>query len=972
MKSKAPNSKSRVLRLTAWAVSGLIGALVISSALIFWRLSTGPIRLDMLTPSIQKAVASLPGEFNVQLDGIELFWDRQDKEVQLRATNVSLADHNGVRIAAAPAVNISISIAALMSRVVALSAIELSGVSIHLIRNEDGSLQLGKKTAQTQSTDVKPGETGGFQDLTEVISDTFTVLESEADQQHPLSYLKTIKLEGDFTAQDRKLNMDWRASDINFTFQKQQNGVAGKLSLSIDDPVALAGLGLEISLLARGNSVTVNVEAGIKHLKIDDLGSIWPTGLVPGVRNWLTENIRVGSVDDVNMSLNMTLPVGDVSAVSLTKLEGQFAYSDLSIFYLRPMPPATGVTGSGTFDRHGFDLLVTSGTVNGVAIKSGKVLITGLDAKDVALDVKTDLAGPVADVLAAVSQPPLNLDKVIGFDSADTGGQMTAKFHIALPLKSGLKPEEIDYQVDATLTQVSVQNILGGYSVGKGSIKIHDSFNRKHITGSMEFAGIPITLDVEGMRAGNGVLETKVKASASAITATDFSRLGYPVDDFLTGSFSAELEAIPGPGGVVDASIVADLTKSGLSIPEFRWNKPAGVEGKAAASIRISENGRVKIADIKIDAGTLSARGEADFDPATAEFTLDLGSAGIANTLLNEVSVSRDREHGTQIRVAGGHLDLEAFIAHDASQPDSPSDVIGSEVSALLIDDDSAPGGLRIDVDKLDKVFFKQDRYLENVRIELKADGAGWQSIHVRGHDPLAKEYHSTAHVKNSASQLASGEFEFRYGPTGKKNYQLSIEVENLGSLLSTVLDSNEIAGGYLAIIGTSSAALLQAPITASLSLDQFTVVHAPLLAQILSVGFLKQLLNTMNTKGLPIETFFGDLTFFDKKLSTSLMRAHGGLIGLSLEGSHDFDRGILDLKGRVIPLWRISRAISKIPLLDEIAVGDDGKGIMALTYTVTGTVNKPVVTEKDSSFTTPLELHILFGLAEPERKKIF
>ena len=73
-----------------------------------------------------------------------------------------------------------------------------------------------------------------------------------------------------------------------------------------------------------------------------------------------------------------------------------------------------------------------------------------------------------------------------------------------------------------------------------------------------------------------------------------------------------------------------------------------------------------------------------------------------------------------------------------------------------------------------------------------------------------------------------------------------------------------------------------------------------------------------------------------------------------------------------MIPLWRISSAISKIPLLDEIAVGDDGKGIMALTYTVTGTVNKPVVTDKDSSFVTPLELHILFGLAEPERKKIF
>jgi hypothetical protein len=952
-------------------VLGLIGVLVISSALLYWRLSYGPIQLDMLTPSIQKAVAGLPGGFEVQLDGIELFWDRQDNEFQFRATNVALADHNGVSIATAPAVSISISVAALMSRVVALSTIELSGVSVHLIRNEDGSLQLGKKVTHASSTEVKPDETGDFRDLTEFTTHIFTMLELQPDLQYPLSYLKTIKLEGDLTAEDRKLAIDWRSSDIDFTFRKQKNGVAGNLSLSIDDPAVLAGLGLKISLLARGKSVTLDVETGIKHLKIDDLGTIWPAGLVPGTRSWLTENIKLGTVDDVNMSLKMTLPIDDVSALSLTKLEGKVAYSDLSVFFLRPMPPATGVTGSGTFDQHGFDLVVDSGTVNGVAIKSGKVLITGLDVKDAALDVKTHLAGPVADALAIVSLPPLNLDKVIGFGSADTGGQMTAEFDIALPLKSGLGPEEIDYLLDATLTHASVQKILGDYSMEKGSIQIHDSFNRKHITGSMELAGVPITLEVEGVRDGNGVLKTKIKARAAQITASDFSRLGYPVDDYLAGSFSAELDAIPGPGRVIDASIITDLTESGLAIPVFRWSKPAGVEGKAAASIRIEENGMVKIADIKIDAGTLSASGEADFHPGTPEFTIDLDSAGFANTLLNDVSVSRDQDHGTQIRVAGGHLDLAPFIAHDASQTDSRSDAIGSEVSALLNDDDSASGGLKINVVKLDKVFFRQDRYLENVSIELKADGAGWQSIHASGHNPFTTEYHSAAHSKNSATRLASGEFEFRYGPSDKKNYQLSIEVENLGSWLSTTLDNNEIAGGYLTVKGTSTAALLQAPITASLSMGQFAVINAPLLAQVFSIASLRHLLNAMNTKGLPMDVISGDLTLSDKVLSTQLMAAHGGSLGFIIEGSHDFTQGILDLKGRVIPLYRISHALSKIPVLDQIVVGDDGKGIIALDFAIKGSTSKPAVSVNEGEHLALGELHILFGLAEPELKKL-
>ena len=955
-----PKPKNRILKLLVRVVLGLIGALVISSALLLWRLSTGPIQLDMLTPSIQKTVAGLPGSFDVQLEGIELFWDRQEKEVQLRATNVTLADDNGVSIAAAPAVNISISVAALMSRVVALSAIELRGVSVHLIRNEDGSLQLGKKTAQSHSALVKPGETSGFRELTELTTHVFTVLESEPDPQYPLSYLKAIKLEGGLSAEDRKLAMAWRSSDIDFTFQKQKNGVAGKLSLSIDAPATLAGLGLKISLLARGESVTVDVETGIKHLKIDDLGAIWPAGLIPGTRSWLTENIKVGTVDDVNLSLNMTLPIGDVSALSLTKLEGTLAYSDLSVFFFRPLPPATGVTGSGTFNRHGFDLAVEGGTVNGVAIKSGKVLITGLDDKDAALDVKTELAGPIADALAIISLPPLNLDKVIGFGSADAGGQMTAGFDIALPLKSGLGPEEIDYLLDATLTQASVQNILGDYSVEKGSIKIHDDFNRKHITGSMEFAGVPITLDVEGTRTGTGPLKMKIKASAAHITAADFSRLGYPVDDYFTGSFSAELDAIPGPGGVIEASIVADLTENELAIPKFRWSKPAAVEGKAAATIRIADNGLVKIADIRIDAGTLSASGEADFDPGAAEFDIELHSAGLANTLLNDVGVSRDQEHGMQIRVAGGHLDLEPFLAHDASV------WFRKEEKG-----NSSPGALQIDVVKLDKVFFNKDRYMENVSFGLKADGDGWQSIHASGHDPSAVKYHAAAHAKKGTKRLPAGEFEFRFGPPEKENYPLSIEVENLGSLLFTTLDNNEIAGGYLTINGTSTAALLQAPINASLNMGQFTLINAPLLAQVLSFASLSHLLNTMKTKGLAMNVASGDLTLSDKVLSTELLLAHGGSLGFIIEGSHDFTQEILDLKGRVIPLYRISHVLSKIPVLDHIVVGDDGKGIIALDFAIKGSTSKPVVSVKTDKLLRLEELHILFGLAEPELEKL-
>jgi len=1081
-----------VLKNTLRVLLVLVGLLVISVALLLWRLSSSPIQLDRLTPSIQQAVSSLPGGFGIQLEGIDLFWDRQEKDVQMRATNVVLIDQSGVRIVATPGVNISISATALMSRVLALSAIELKGVSIHLVRNEDGSLQLGTKIAKAKPGAPKPDEVREFHDLTEVIAHVFAVLESPPDPQSPLSYLKTIDLEGEFTAEDRKLGMVFRASEINFSFQGQDRGISGDLSLSIAGPEALSGIGLEVSLLAHGKDVTANlkvsdvkssrlaglapaleilkgvdlvlngtvsgamtlpetinsleldvsagagsislerffpkplqvrafemkgkadpaskrfelsglnlslgkddssgpdllvsgvaqsvdggikvdVETNIKHLEVNNLDIYWPEGLVSGARNWLTENLKAGAVDNASLSLSITLPTRKDGAVSLSKLQGKLVYSGLSVFFFRPLPPATDVGGSGTFDQHGFDLAIEGGTVEGIAIKTGRVQITGLDAEEVALDVKTNLDGGVANALAVLELPPFGLDKVIGFGSAQVGGQMTAEFSIALPLKSGLTPGEIDYRVDATLTQASVQNVFQNYSVENGSLEIKDDFNRLDITGSLDLAAVPITLDWHSNRVEGGALKTKIQAKAAKVTAGDLIRLGYPVSNFFSGSIGAELNATLGSDGVIDASIAADLANSNLSIPMVRWSKASGVEGKMCASLQVVEGGRVSIKDFMLDAGTLSTSGEGEFDPAGAELTIDLDSVGLGNSLLNDLSVIRDPELGTRISVAGGHLDLEPLLAPDTSQDQGGNDDgVGAEATDQADDDGgAAAGSVQIDVARLDKVFFSQQRYLENVSIGLKYHDATWHFIQASGRNPIAQEHPAAATPsKDSATRLAPGEFSFRFGPLSDGAYPLSIEVENLGSLLSTTLDSQALSGGYLAIKGKSSAALLTAPVNASLNLDRFTVINVPLVAQILNIASLNRPLKTLKDEGLPFESFFGDLTLSNKKLSTELLRLNGGTLGMTIKGSVDFAHGSIELEGGVIPLYRIGNVMGKIPLLKHVVVGDDGEGIIAVDYKVAGPIDKPKVSINPGSLLTPGALRNIFNHPEPEQEK--
>ena len=138
--------------------------------------------------------------------------------------------------------------------------------------------------------------------------------------------------------------------------------------------------------------------------------------------------------------------------------------------------------------------------------------------------------------------------------------------------------------------------------------------------------------------------------------------------------------------------------------------------------------------------------------------------------------------------------------------------------------------------------------------------------------------------------------------------------------------------------------------------------------AETLNVASLNQPLNTLNEKGLPFESFFGDLVLSDKKLSTELLRAAGSTLGLTIKGSLDFARGSLELEGGLVPLYKVSNVLSKIPLLKHVVVGDDGEGIIALNYKVAGTIDKPEVSVNPGSLLTPGALRNIFDLDKKEQ----
>ena len=99
------------------AVSALLIGLVVLAALFFWRLSTGPVKVDFLTPWIEQTLNNAETGVRVEIGDTVLNWGGSAQELEpgsfnfrafdIRARDVRIRGRTGALIAAVPALGIS-------------------------------------------------------------------------------------------------------------------------------------------------------------------------------------------------------------------------------------------------------------------------------------------------------------------------------------------------------------------------------------------------------------------------------------------------------------------------------------------------------------------------------------------------------------------------------------------------------------------------------------------------------------------------------------------------------------------------------------------------------------------------------------------------------------------------------------------------------------------------------------------------
>jgi hypothetical protein len=140
------------------------------------------------------------------------------------------------------------------------------------------------------------------------------------------------------------------------------------------------------------------------------------------------------------------------------------------------------------------------------------------------------------------------------------------------------------------------------------------------------------------------------------------------------------------------------------------------------------------------------------------------------------------------------------------------------------------------------------------------------------------------------------------------------------------------------------------------MQMENFRVVKAPALAQLLSLMSLSGVGQALGNEGLVFSKLESGFEWRFRKTGNLLIikdgQTAGSAIGLTFSGFIDRGKNKTDIAGTIIPMTEVNSILSKIPLVGEILGGSTG--LIAATYSMKGPSNDPSVTVNPLSVLAP------------------
>jgi len=210
----------RVGRWIARALSALLGIATIAALGMAWRLSSGPISLSFLSPTIAEAIAPPDASYSLTFEDTILVFGGWQQALDLRVKNLQGIDAEGRTFLSVPEMRLDLALEQLvLGRVVPLR-FEALNPYMRVVRDEQGAFAAAPSAEGQESSS---GVAALLEDLLAAPGGGGT-----------LGRMEAFAITGGLVAfEDRLTRTAWQASGVNVVLTRSEAGAQGDVALEL-------------------------------------------------------------------------------------------------------------------------------------------------------------------------------------------------------------------------------------------------------------------------------------------------------------------------------------------------------------------------------------------------------------------------------------------------------------------------------------------------------------------------------------------------------------------------------------------------------------------------------------------------------------------------------------------------------------------------------------------------------------------
>jgi hypothetical protein len=655
------------------------------------------------------------------------------------------------------------------------------------------------------------------------------------------------------------------------------------------------------------------------------LKRMWPTLIVPEVREWVIERVERGSLQRIEVGVNS--PVRNLSRrgppIPDDALAVNIVASGVTLHPVDELPlvrdadlkaRVTGRTATVTIGQ------AASDTPAGRKLNISDFVfeVPDMAPKPAPARVKFRIDGPVpaaAEVLA--------LDRLSEFsgtlvDPNSSKGTVSAVVTLGLPIKRELTKADTTYAITADLGGFAADRLVMNQKLEASALKVIANNQGYQVKGEVKINGQPASMDYRKPMEG----DADIKLQATLDDASR-ARLGLDLGPAVSGAIPIKLVGkIGGPDRDSRLGIDADLTSLKLDNILPGWVKLPGKSSRAVFNV-VQKQQSTRLEDIVIDGGGVSIKGSLEVDQngdlMNANFPTYSPSEGDKTSLKAE----RGPDGVVKVSMRGDVFDGRGFIK--------------STISGREADPKSKTRNIDFDVDlKLGAVAGFYGEALRSVDCKVSRRNGTIRSFALTG--KLGRDTPLTGELRGHAQ--------------GRE--VIYLETNDAGAFFRFTDTYAKVVGGQLAFAmdpPTVEASTKEGLI----NVRDFTVKGESSLDRVAAGG------PAGVQNGIAFSRLRAEFSRQNGQLTIREGVVKGPLIGATIEGSIDYPGNLVRMSGTFVPMYGLNNMFGQIPIVGLFLGGGSNEGLIGVTYEVVGTPGQPVLRVNPISAMAPGVLRKIF-----------